>query len=87
MHGETPVGGSKSLHAAPSLQLTISDPAYTERLATFLESLGQSALVAGPGQVEVVADESSELLQSELRIYLKVWGVLYPDAKVTVADR
>jgi hypothetical protein len=66
------------------LQLTISDPAYTERLATFLESLGQSAVVAGPAQVELVVDDRSELVRSELRIYLEVWGVLYPDAKVTV---
>jgi hypothetical protein len=68
------------------VQLTISDPAYTERLATFLESLGQSALVAGPGQVELVVDERSDLVRSELKIYLRVWGVLYPEAKVTVTD-
>jgi hypothetical protein len=68
------------------VQLTLSDPAYTERLATFLESLGQSALVAGPGQVELVVEERSELVRTELKIYLRVWGVLYPDAKVTVSD-
>jgi hypothetical protein len=68
------------------LKLTLSDPAYTERLATFLESLGQSALVAGPDQVELVVDERSDLVGSELKIYLRVWGVLYPDAKVTVVD-
>jgi hypothetical protein len=66
------------------VQLTISDPAYTERLATFLESLGQSALVAGPGQIELVVDERAELVRNELRIYLKVWRVLYPEALVTV---
>lgn len=66
------------------MQLTISDPAYTERLATFLESLGQSALVAGPGQVELVVDERSDLVRSELKIYLRVWAVLYPEAKVTI---
>ncbi|HEV8685771.1 MAG TPA: hypothetical protein VGQ84_00710 [Gaiellaceae bacterium] len=68
------------------MKLTLSDPAYTERLATFLESLGQSALVAGPDQVELVVDERSDLARSELKIYLRVWGVLYPDAKVTVVD-
>jgi hypothetical protein len=68
------------------VKLTLSDPAYTERLATFLESLGQSALVAGPDQVELVLDERSDLVRSELKIYLRVWGVLYPDAKVTVVD-
>jgi hypothetical protein len=79
------MGGSKSLQAA-HVQLTLSDPAYTERLATFLESLGQSTLVAGPGQVELVVDERSDLVRSELKIYLRVWGVLYPEAKVTVTD-
>jgi hypothetical protein len=79
------MGGSKSLQAA-TVQLTLSDPAYTERLATFLESLGQSTLVAGPGQVELVVDERSDLVPSELKIYLRVWGVLYPEAKVTVTD-
>jgi hypothetical protein len=68
------------------VQLTLSDPAYTERLATFLESLGQSTLVAGPGQVDLLIDERSDLVRSELKIYLRVWGVLYPEAKVTVTD-
>jgi hypothetical protein len=68
------------------LKLTLSDPGYTERLATFLESLGQAALVSGPDQVELVVDERSDLVRSELKIYLRVWGVLYPDAKVTVVE-
>jgi hypothetical protein len=85
VHAHFPVGGSKSLHCGTKLHLTLSDPAYTERLATFLESLGQSTIVAGPGQVELVGEDRSELVRSELRIYLKVWGVLYPDAKVTVS--
>jgi hypothetical protein len=79
------MGGSKSPPSG-NVQLTISDPAYTERLATFLESLGQSTLVAGPRQVELVVDERSDLVRSELKIYLRVWGVLYPEAKVTVVD-
>jgi hypothetical protein len=85
VHPDCAVGGSRSPPRGTRLQLTLSDPAYTERLATFLGSLGQSAVVAGPAQVELVVDERSDLVRSELRIYLKVWGVLYPDAKVTVS--
>jgi hypothetical protein len=68
------------------VQLTLSDPAYTERLATFLESLGQSALVSGPGQVDVHVGDRADLVRSELKIYLRVWAVLYPEAEVTVSD-
>ena len=32
------------------MDLRLSDPEYTERLASFLESLGQTAVVAGPGE-------------------------------------
>jgi hypothetical protein len=63
------------------MQLRLSDPSYTDRLATFLRSLGQTAIVAGPGQLEVDVppDEASQV---ELGIYLRVWKVLYPDAEV-----
>jgi len=59
--------------------LRLSDPSYTDRLANFLRSLGQTAIVAGPGQLEL--DPPSEGLD-ELGIYLRVWTVLYPDAEV-----
>ena len=62
------------------MQLRLSDPSYTDRLATFLRSLGQTVLVAAPNQVEVDAPTSSAA--AEIRIYLRVWGVVYPDAEV-----
>jgi hypothetical protein len=60
------------------MQLRLSDPSYTDRLAHFLRSLGQTVLAGGPDQLEVDTPEN------ELRIYLRVWGVLYPDAEVQV---
>jgi hypothetical protein len=66
------------------VKLTLSDSAYTERLATFLEGLGQPAIVSGPGQIELADD--NELVRSELAIYLKVWAVLYPEAQVELTD-
>jgi hypothetical protein len=65
------------------MDLRISDPEYTERLASFLMSLGQNAVVAGPDAVELVVDER-EGARAEMDIYLRVWNVLYPDARVTV---
>jgi hypothetical protein len=63
------------------MQLRLSDPGYTDRLATFLESLGQSVLVVAPGILDVdLACGSSA--RHELEIYLRVWKVLYPDASV-----
>jgi fructoselysine-6-P-deglycase FrlB-like protein len=58
------------------MQLRLSDPSYTDRLAHFLRSLGQTAIVAGPSQLEVDTPDA------ELAIYLRVWAVLYPDAEV-----
>ena len=62
------------------MQLRLSDPSYTDRLAHFLRSLGQTAIVGGPTQLEV------DTPRSELAIYLRVWGVLYPDAEVHVGE-
>jgi hypothetical protein len=66
------------------MDLRLTDPAYTERLASFLRSLGQTALVAGPDAVELIAAEDEEG-RLETDIYLRVWNVLYPDAQVIVA--
>ena len=66
------------------MDLRLSDPEYTERLASFLESLGQTAVVAGPGAVELIPDER-EGARIEVDIYLRVWNVLYPDAQVTLS--
>jgi len=62
------------------MQLRLSDPSYTDRLATFLRSLGQTVLVAAPNQLEVDASDDSSV--AEISIYLRVWRVLYPDAEV-----
>jgi hypothetical protein len=58
------------------MQLRLSDPKFTDRLAHFLRSLGQTVLEDGPTQLEV------DTPRSELAIYLRVWAVLYPDAEV-----
>ena len=62
------------------MQLRLSDPSYTDRLAHFLRSLGQTAIVAGPTQLEV------DIPRTELLIYLRVWAVLYPDAEVQAGN-
>ncbi|HET7572313.1 MAG TPA: hypothetical protein VFJ77_06555 [Gaiellaceae bacterium] len=66
------------------MQLVLNDPAYTDRLAAFLASLGQDAIVDGSGGLTVAAsgDEADRL---ELEIYLRVWRVLYPEADVQLA--
>ena len=65
------------------MQLRLSDPGYTDRLANFLRSLGQAAMVAGPSQLEVDLPAGSSA-REELEIYLRVWRVLYPDTEVQV---
>ena len=68
------------------IDLRLTDPAYTERLASFLTSLGQKAIVAGPASVELLEPESDgETARIEMDIYLRVWNVLYPEAGVVVA--
>jgi hypothetical protein len=62
------------------MQLRLSDPSYTDRLANFLRSLGQAAIVAGPGQLEVGLSPTGPT--AEVEIYLRVWRVLYPEAEV-----
>jgi hypothetical protein len=65
------------------MDLRLTNPDYTERLASFLNSLGQQAVVAGPDTVELIPDDR-EGSQVEMDIYLRVWNVLYPDARVSV---
>ena len=67
------------------MQLRLSDPSYTDRLATFLRSLGQTVIVAAPGQLELDTERSSSAFV-ELEIYLRVWKVLYPDAEVQIGN-
>jgi hypothetical protein len=65
------------------MQLRLNDPSYTDRLANFLRSLGQAAIVAGPGQLDIDLPAGSSA-REELEIYLRVWRVLYPDTEVHV---
>jgi hypothetical protein len=73
---------------ARPMQLVLTDPAYTERLASFLTSLGQRTIVSGPERLELdhARDESEgESARVELEIYLRVWHVLYPEAEVALS--
>ena len=63
--------------------LRLREPTYTDRLASFLRSLGQHPIVSGPDHVEI-DPPANETDQAELDIYLRVWSVLYPDAEVEV---
>jgi hypothetical protein len=67
------------------MQLRLSDPSYTDRLATFLTSLGQTVLVVAPGILDVDLPPGPSA-RNELEIYLRVWSVLYPDASVHVEN-
>ena len=66
------------------MQLCLSDPSYTDRLASFLGSLGQTVRVAVPGRLELDLAPTPSGLR-EVEIYLGVWAVLYPDADIHVA--
>ena len=66
------------------MHLLLRDPSHTQRLATFLQSVGQDAVVAGPRQLELV-DDTAEAFRLELEIYLRVWRVLHPEAGVELA--
>ena len=63
------------------MELRLSDPSYTDRLVAFLRSVGQTAMVTGPGLVDVdVVPADGDLV--ELEVYLGVWEVLYPGTEV-----
>jgi hypothetical protein len=66
------------------MQLFLSDPNYTERLAAFLTSVGRRAVVTAPDRVDL-SDMAEDALGLELEMYLRVWSVLYPDADVELA--
>ena len=66
------------------MQLVLRDPSYTDRLAAFLSSVGQQAVVDGPDGLRLV-EEQDEAARLELEIYLRVWRVLYPEAEVELA--
>jgi len=79
-----------TLELAPTcgiMQLRLGDTIYTERLASFLESLGQATIVSGPNEIELLAPDTGkagEMTRREIAIYLRVWSVLYPDAEVSL---
>lgn len=81
------MGGERrgKLGVRPYMQLRLSDPSYTDRLATFLRSLGQAVLVAAPDQVDIDLPPTGSA-RAELEIYLRVWKVLYPDAEVQLSE-
>lgn len=62
------------------IHLLLRDPAYTDRLAAFLQSVGQETLVSGPDSLDL-----THTPRDELEIYLRVWQVLYPEAEVEIA--
>ncbi|MGD0165978.1 MAG: hypothetical protein ABSC51_01625 [Gaiellaceae bacterium] len=69
------------------MQLQLGDPIYTERLASFMESLGQATIVSGSNEIELLAPDegrAGEMARREIAIYLRVWSVLYPDAEVSL---
>lgn len=61
------------------MRLLLRDPAYTDRLAAFLRSVGQRPIVSAPDHVDV-----GDVERDELEVYLGVWRVLYPDAEVVI---
>jgi hypothetical protein len=67
------------------MQLRLSDPSYTDRLATFLRSLGQTVRPDALDRLHV-ALPNTDSARGELTIYLRVWNVLYPDADVQLLD-
>jgi hypothetical protein len=66
------------------MQLLLRDPGYTDRLAEFLASVGQAAVVSGPNRVDLGRGDGEEA-RLEVEIYLRVWRVLHPDADVELA--
>jgi len=78
-----------TLEVAPTcgiMQLRLGDTISTERLASFLESLGQATIVSGPNEIDFLAPDSGkagDMARREIAIYLRVWSVLYPDADVS----
>jgi hypothetical protein len=64
--------------------LRLRDPSYTERLASFLASVGLAAAVTGPDAVELADGSGRPLDAAELEIYLRVWRVLEPNAEIDV---
>ena len=65
------------------MHLHLSDPGYADRLAEFLASVGQNAVVSGPNRVDLGSGDDGARV--EVEIYLRVWHVLHPEAAVELA--
>jgi hypothetical protein len=65
--------------------LQLLDPTYRDRLASFLQSLGQATVVRGPDRLELRTAPTDSARQ-EMAIYLRVWKVLHPEADVRIED-
>jgi hypothetical protein len=66
------------------MQLLLSDPTYTDRLAAFLTSVGRHAVVTAPDRIDL-DDGEDHVQRLELELYLRVWSVIHPDANVELA--
>jgi hypothetical protein len=64
------------------MRLRLSDPAYAERLAAFLSSVGVGTTPGAGGVLELEPDVDED----ELAIYLRVWGVLNPEGAAELED-
>lgn len=62
------------------MHVRVHDPAYADRLAAFLSSVGQPAVVSAPDEVRLSGVDEGEHVRMEVALYLSVWSVLYPDA-------
>lgn len=67
------------------MQLTIGDPAYRERLAGHLRSVGFDVETFGRNALDVIALDGEETDQETLEPFLRVWARLYPDVGVEVS--
>lgn len=66
------------------MHIVVRDPMYTERLVSFLASLGRYPVAAASDRVEIDA-ETDDASRLELEIYLGIWRVLYPDAELELS--
>jgi hypothetical protein len=66
------------------MHLYLRESSYTDRLASFLTSLGQHPVVAAADRLDL-GESSDEEVRMEVEIYLRVWRVLHPDSHVELA--
>jgi hypothetical protein len=64
------------------MRLRLSDPAYAERLAAFLRSVGVGTTPGVGDALELEPDVDED----ELAIYLRVWAVLNPEGAAVLEE-